>query len=134
MNAYKKSRKIPYYATYLEVRCIILFRASYIEGVAYAISLNSCRKLIMSDEIIDEYLNPELKPKKEKEKIVDYQALIHFIKSNFPISKTDYILQVVESLKNQPSYQPQIEQFASKLSNDDVDRLFEGIKASTKYK
>ena len=88
----------------------------------------------MSEDNLDEYLSPELKPKETKEKIVDYQALTQFIRSNFPISKTNYILQVVENLKNQPNYQTQIEQYASKLSNDDVDRLFEGIKASTKYK
>jgi hypothetical protein len=76
----------------------------------------------MSEDNLDEYLSPELKPKETKEKIVDYQALIQFIKSNFPISKTDYILQVVENLKNQPNYQTH------------VDRLFEGIKASTRYK
>ena len=88
----------------------------------------------MPEEFLDEYLSPELKPKKTKEKIVDYQALTHFIKSNFPISKTDYILKVVESLKDQSNYENQYNQYISKLSNDDIDLLFEGIKASTSYK
>ena len=60
----------------------------------------------MSEEILDEYLSSELKPKKAKEKVLDYQALTHFIKSNFPISKTDYILKVVESLKDQTNITP----------------------------
>jgi len=85
-------------------------------------------------EDFDEYLSPELKPKKTKEKIVDYQALTHFIKSNFPISKTDYILKVVESLKAQSNYENQFNQYVSKLSNNDIDLLLEGIKASTAYK
>lgn len=88
----------------------------------------------MSEDILDEYLSPELKPKKVAEKILDYQALVHFIKSNFPISKTDYILKVVETLKNQSDIQTQCNQFARKLSGDDVDLLFEGIKASIIYK
>jgi len=89
---------------------------------------------VMSDEILDEYLSPELKPKKTKEKIVDYQTLTHFIKSHFPISKTDYILKVVENLKDHPDYQTQSNKYVNKLSNDDIDLLFEGIKASTVYK
>ena len=88
----------------------------------------------MSEEILDEYLSPELKPKKTKEKIVDYQALTQFIKSNFPISKTDYILKVVESLKDQANCKTQFNQYVSKLSNDDIDLLFEGIKTSSLYK
>ena len=88
----------------------------------------------MSDEILDEYLSSELKPKKAKEKVLDYQALTHFIKSNFPISKTDDILKAVESLKDQSNYSPQFNKYVSKLSNDDIDLLFEGIKASTLYK
>jgi len=88
----------------------------------------------MSDEILDEYLSSELKPKKTKEKIVDYQALTHFIKSNFPISKTDDILKAVESLKNQSNQKTQFNQCVNKLSNNDIDLLFEGIKASTLYK
>ena len=88
----------------------------------------------MSEEILDEYLSSELKPKKAKEKSVDYQALTHFIKSNFPISKTDYILKVVESLKNQSNQKTQFNQYVTKLSNNDIDLLFEGIKASTLYK
>jgi len=88
----------------------------------------------MSEEILDEYLGPELKPKKAKEKVVDYQALNFFIKSNFPISKTDYILKVVQSLKNQPNSNTQFNQYVMKLSDHDIDLLFEGIKASTLYK
>jgi Leucine-rich repeat (LRR) protein len=88
----------------------------------------------LSDEILDEYLSPELKPKNAKEKIVDYQTLTHFIKSHFPISKTDFILKAVESLKDQTSNNTQFNKYVSKLSNDDIDLLFEGIKASTLYK
>lgn len=85
-------------------------------------------------EDFDEYLSPELKPKKTKEKIVDYQALTQFIKSNFPIGKTEYILKVVERLKAQSNYDNQFNQYVSKLSNNDIDLLFEGIKASTTYR
>jgi hypothetical protein len=88
----------------------------------------------MSEEILDEYLSPELKPKKTKEKIIDYKSLTRFIESNFPISKTDYLLKVVESWKNLPQYQTQFNHYVSKLSNDDLNRLFEGINASIIYK
>ena len=88
----------------------------------------------MSEDIFDEYLSSELKPKKPKEKTVDYQALTHFVKNNFPISKTDYILKVIESLRNQSNYKTQFNQYVNKLSNADIDLLFEGIKASTLYK
>jgi hypothetical protein len=88
----------------------------------------------MSAAISDDDLSPELRPKKAKEKSVDYQALTYFIKSNFPINKTDYVLKAVENLKNSPNFQTQGNQYVGKLSNDDLNLLFEGIKASTTYK
>jgi hypothetical protein len=90
--------------------------------------------LFMSEEIRDQDLGPELRPKKAKEKIVDYQALASFIRSNFPISKTDYILKMIESMKDSPNYQTQYNRYADKLSNDDLNKLFDGINASTTYK
>jgi hypothetical protein len=88
----------------------------------------------MATEVFDDDLGPELRPTKTKEKTIDYQALTYYIRSNFPISKSDYILKVVETLKNSPNHQTQFNLYAGKLSNDDLNRLFEGIKASTTYK
>ena len=88
----------------------------------------------MAAEVFDDDLGPELRPTKVKEKTIDYQALTYFIKNNFPISKTDYILKVIENLKNSAEHQTQFSLYAGKLSNDDLNRLFDGIKASTIYK
>ena len=84
----------------------------------------------MSKENFDEYLNSELQPKEAKEKIVDYKALTRFIKSKFPISKTGYVLNLVECWKNLPKYQTEYNQYVRKLSNDDLNMLLEGINAS----
>jgi hypothetical protein len=81
-------------------------------------------------EYLGESSGFEQKPKKT-EKVVNYRALTDFIKSNYPVWKTDRILKVVESWKNLPKDQAQFNHYASKLSNDDLNRLFEGINAST---
>jgi hypothetical protein len=93
----------------------------------------SWRREGISVEHIDENLKTERKPEKT-EKVVNYQVLTEFVKSNYPVWKTDRILKVVESWKNLPKDQAQFNHYASKLSNDDLNRLFEGINASTMYK
>lgn len=70
---------------------------------------------------------------KSKEKVVDYQVLTEFVRSNYPIWKTDRVLKVVESWRNLPKDQAQFNRDAGKLSSGDLDRLFEGINASTSY-
>jgi xylose isomerase len=71
---------------------------------------------------------------KKAEKMVDYKILTEYVKSNYPIWKTDRVLKVVESWKNLPNSQSQFNHYASKLSSADLDRLFEGINASTVYR
>jgi hypothetical protein len=71
--------------------------------------------------------------KKSKEKVVNYQVLTEFVRSNYPIWKTERVLKVVESWRNLPKDKAQFNRDAGKLSSGDLDRLFEGINASTSY-
>ena len=88
----------------------------------------------MELEVFDDDLSPELIPKKKTSETIDYTILKRFIESKFPIYKTDMILKVAEYWKNLPNHQTEYDYYAGRLSDEDLDLLFEGIKISTSKK